>query len=132
MMRTRSAGQGSTGRSELRNRDAAALDGRGSDGVLRLVARIGLCGDREAAPCDSPGTRLEALLVHLGRVIEIWRYPVKSMGGEELERCALGKLGVPGDRGWAVRDEAAGEIRGAKKLPALLQLAARYLEEPAA
>src|ERR1043166_7472890 len=70
-------------------------------------------------------------VVDLGRVIEIWRYPVKSMGGEQLERCALGKLGIPGDRGWAVRDEAAGEIRGAKKLPALLLLATRYLEEPA-
>src|SRR5207249_9399410 len=54
------------------------------------------------------------------------------MGGEPLQSCALGTFGIPGDRGWAVRDEAAGEIRGAKKLPALLQLAARYLEEPAA
>jgi len=84
------------------------------------------------APCGSLTTRLEALLVHLGRVIEIWRYPVKSMGGEQLERCALGKLGIPGDRGWAVRDEAVNEIRGAKKLPSLLLLATRYLEEPAA
>src|SRR5439155_20376 len=44
----------------------------------------------------------------------------------------LGTFGIPGDRGWAVRDEAAGEIRGAKKLPALLLLGARYLEEPVA
>src|SRR2546425_4579397 len=78
---------------------------------------------------DQPTT---SAIVALGRVIEIWRYPVKSMGGEQLQRCALGKLGIPGDRGWAVRDEAAGEIRGAKKLPALLLLGARYLEEPAA
>src|SRR5881409_3066246 len=54
------------------------------------------------------------------------------MGGEPLQSCALGTFGIPGDRGWAVRDEAAGEIRGAKKLPALLLLGARYLEEPAA
>ena len=67
----------------------------------------------------------------VGRVTEIWRYPVKSMGGEQLSRCTIGERGIPGDRGWAVRDEAAGEIRGAKKLPALLLLSARYVEEPA-
>jgi uncharacterized protein YcbX len=67
----------------------------------------------------------------LGKVVGIWRYPVKSMGGERLERCTLGARGIPGDRGWALRDETAGEIRGAKKLPQLLQCHARYLEEPA-
>ena len=66
----------------------------------------------------------------LGKVIEIWRYPVKSMGGEQLERSSLGELGIPGDRGWALRDEKAREIRGAKKFPALLLCNARYLEEP--
>jgi hypothetical protein len=64
------------------------------------------------------------------RVRELWRYPVKSMGGERLERTAIGDKGVIGDRGWALRDEAAGEIRGAKKLPALLQCKARYVDEP--
>jgi len=64
-------------------------------------------------------------------VKEIWRFPVKSMQGERLERCELGPRGVVGDRGWAVRDEAAGEIRGAKKLPKLLQATARYAAEPA-
>jgi uncharacterized protein YcbX len=68
----------------------------------------------------------------VGRVSEIWRYPVKSMGGERLDRCELGALGVPGDRGWALRDETVGEIRGAKKLPALMLCHARYLEEPTA
>ncbi|MBI1817407.1 MAG: MOSC domain-containing protein [Deltaproteobacteria bacterium] len=67
----------------------------------------------------------------VGRVSEVWRYPVKSMGGERLQRGTLGPRGIPGDRGWAVRDEQAGEIRGAKKLPALLQCNARYLAEPA-
>jgi len=66
----------------------------------------------------------------LGKVIELWRYPVKSMGGERLQRTAIDAHGVRGDRGWALRDERAGEIRGAKKLPDLLRCAARYLEEP--
>ena len=69
--------------------------------------------------------------MRLGTVAGIWRYPVKSMRGERLERCALGGRGIPGDRGWALRDEAAAEIRGAKKLPQLLLCSARYLEEPA-
>jgi hypothetical protein len=66
----------------------------------------------------------------VGVVRELGRYPVKSMRGERVERTTLGALGVPADRGWAIRDETAGEIRGAKKLPALLQCAARYRTEP--
>jgi uncharacterized protein len=66
----------------------------------------------------------------LGRVVEVWRYPVKSMAGESLAAATFGHLGVLGDRGWALRDESAGEIRGAKKLPVLMQCRARYLEEP--
>lgn len=68
----------------------------------------------------------------IGTVREVWRYPVKSMGGERVEQTTLGPLGVPGDRGWALRDETAGEIRGAKKLPGLMMCTARYLTEPGA
>ena len=64
------------------------------------------------------------------KVSEIWRYPVKSMGGESLEHCHLGSLGLPGDRGFALRDEVVGEIRGAKKMASLLHCHARYLSEP--
>src|ERR1700675_2089133 len=65
-------------------------------------------------------------------VKEIWRFPVKSMQGERIQRGDLGLRGLVGDRGWAVRDERAGEIRGAKKLPQLLQATARYTAEPVA
>lgn len=66
-----------------------------------------------------------------GRVLELWRYPVKSMRGERVEQCdVVETFGIPGDRGWAIRDEDAGEIRGAKKIGELLQLAARYVEAP--
>ncbi len=71
-------------------------------------------------------------MTRVGTVKELWRYPVKSMAGERLARCAVGPLGVLGDRGWALRDEMAGEIRGAKKLGALMLCAARYLAEPTA
>lgn len=67
----------------------------------------------------------------IGAVKEIWRFPVKSMAGESLARGAVGGLGIVGDRGWALRDEKAGEIRGAKKMPQLIQCHAAYVEEPA-
>src|ERR671916_272755 len=67
----------------------------------------------------------------VGRVKEVWRYPFKSMAGERLEAAAVGARGLWGDRGWALRDEEAGEIRGAKISPALMLCAARYREEPA-
>ncbi len=66
----------------------------------------------------------------IGTVKEIWRYPVKSMAGERLQRANVGTLGIHGDRGWAIRDEKAGEIRNARKLPALLHCKAVYLREP--
>lgn len=66
----------------------------------------------------------------VGRVKEVWRYPLKSMAGERLEAVGVGARGLYGDRGWALRDEAAGEIRGAKINPKLMLCAARYREEP--
>ena len=68
---------------------------------------------------------------HVGTVRELWRHPVKSMRGEPIDRADVQhRYGIPGDRAWAVRDEQSGEIQGAKKIGALLALAARYLEEP--
>jgi uncharacterized protein YcbX len=56
----------------------------------------------------------------------IWRYPVKSMVGELVPQAAIVDAGMVGDRGWAVRDEVRGGIRGAKKIAGLMRLAARY------
>ena len=64
------------------------------------------------------------------KVEQLWRYPVKSMMGERQVTGAVGTLGLAGDRGWAVRDEERGGIRGAKKLAELMQLSARYVDEP--
>ncbi|HJQ34065.1 MAG TPA: MOSC N-terminal beta barrel domain-containing protein [Pyrinomonadaceae bacterium] len=68
--------------------------------------------------------------MNVGRVKEVWRYPVKSMAGERLEACEVGARGLYGDRGWALRDEEAGEIRGAKMSPKLMLCSARYREGP--
>ena len=37
-------------------------------------------------------------------VTEIWRYPVKTMAGEKLQRARLGPLGIEGDRVVHVED----------------------------
>jgi MOSC domain-containing protein len=66
----------------------------------------------------------------VGRVREIWRYPVKSMAGERLRRSQVSTQGLWGDRGWAIRDEASGEIHNAKRHPILMQCSAVYRSEP--
>jgi len=68
--------------------------------------------------------------MHIGTIKEIWRYPVKSMAGEQLDSTTVESLGIPGDRGWALRDETTGEITNGKRFPLLMQCAARYRTDP--
>ncbi|MBJ19691.1 MAG: MOSC domain-containing protein [bacterium] len=66
----------------------------------------------------------------IGQVREILRYPVKSMAAESLaETSATTGRGLIGDRAWALWDVVAKEIRGAKKIPSLLDCRSRYVEE---
>ncbi len=60
----------------------------------------------------------------------VWRHPAKSMQGGTVDALQLVATGALGDRVWAVRDEEKGGIRGAKKIAGLMDLAARFLEEP--
>jgi uncharacterized protein YcbX len=66
----------------------------------------------------------------IGTVQQIWRYPVKSMAGEQLKDCTVGPLGLPGDRGWAVRDEEKSEIKTGTRIPVLMQCASQYRDQP--
>jgi len=66
----------------------------------------------------------------IGTVQQIWRYPVKSMAGERLSGCDVGSLGLPGDRGWAIRDEIKSEVKTGTRIPLLMQCASEYREEP--
>jgi hypothetical protein len=47
-----------------------------------------------------------------GSVVALWRYPVKSMMGEELNSSEVTDRGLLGDRQFAVVDSATGKIGG--------------------
>ncbi|PYX01126.1 MAG: MOSC domain-containing protein, partial [Acidobacteria bacterium] len=40
----------------------------------------------------------------LGSILSLWRYPVKSMIGEELNTVDVGDRGLQGDRAYALID----------------------------
>jgi uncharacterized protein YcbX len=63
-----------------------------------------------------------------GTVSRLWRWPVKSMAGEELRALSLGPRGVGGDRSHAVLHEHKGAWRPltAREAPRLLAWRAAY------
>jgi uncharacterized protein len=67
----------------------------------------------------------------VGTVAEIWRYPVKSMGGERLAQSAIATRGLHADRMWAVRDLGLDTFTTARRWPVLLQCSARFAQDPA-
>ena len=69
----------------------------------------------------------------LGSVVSIWRYPVKSMMGEELNAADLTQRGVLGDRAHALIDVETGKVASAKnprKWPGLFEFRSSYAEPP--
>ncbi|MCP9772367.1 MOSC domain-containing protein [Synechococcus sp. Tobar12-5m-g] len=69
----------------------------------------------------------------VGEVAALWRYPVKSMLGEALERLSVDSRGVCGDRAWALWDHATSRVASAKNprlWKELLGYRARFLAEP--
>jgi uncharacterized protein YcbX len=54
------------------------------------------------------------------RVLELWRYPVKSLQGERLHEAEIGPLGIAGDRHWALFDRDTGFGLTARRVPDLL------------
>jgi uncharacterized protein len=55
------------------------------------------------------------------QVAEIWRYPVKTMAGEKLQRATVGPLGIEGDRVVHVED-ARGRVITSRSHPRFLGL----------
>ena len=69
----------------------------------------------------------------VGTVRALWRFPVKSMRGEELDAAYLSEGGIVGDRAFAIRDRETGKVASAKnpKLwPNLLGCRAAFVEPP--
>jgi uncharacterized protein YcbX len=58
-------------------------------------------------------------------VSRLGRYPVKSFQGETVDHADINTVGMPGDRLWAVIDQATGKALSAKREPRLLDAAAR-------
>jgi hypothetical protein len=59
------------------------------------------------------------------RVLELWRYPVKSLQGERLDEAEIRAGGIDGDRQWALFDTVSGLGLTARREPDLLFAAAR-------
>jgi uncharacterized protein YcbX len=59
------------------------------------------------------------------QVLEVWRFPVKSLLGERLDAADVGPQGVAGDRAWALFDVATGVGLTARRVPELLFAAGR-------
>ena len=69
----------------------------------------------------------------IGSVAELWRFPVKSMAGEQLEEAEITDRGLLGDRGYRLIDAETGKVVSAKStkfFPGVLDCQARFLEPP--
>jgi uncharacterized protein YcbX len=72
-----------------------------------------------------------ATQTELGRVGSLWRYPVKSMMGEELNAAEVTGRGLRGDRAYALVDRADGKVATAKnprKWPHLFDFRATFID----
>src|SRR6266404_6081568 len=68
-----------------------------------------------------------------GSVVALWRYPVKSMMGEELNAAEVSKAGLLGDRAYALVDGSDGKVASAKnprKWPRLFDFRAALADVP--
>src|SRR3989442_1262849 len=69
--------------------------------------------------------------MNLGSVVALWRYPVKSMMGEELNAAEITQWGLHGDRAYALVDSSDGKVATAKnprKWPRLFDFHATFIE----
>src|SRR6266576_4415422 len=68
-----------------------------------------------------------------GSVVALWRYPVKSMMGEELNATEVAKTGLLGDRAYALVDSSDAKVASAKnprKWPQLFDFRAALADAP--
>jgi uncharacterized protein YcbX len=69
----------------------------------------------------------------VGAVVSLWRYPVKSMMGEELNAAEVSERGLLGDRAYALVDGSDGKVASAKnprKWPQMFEYRAAFVDPP--
>jgi hypothetical protein len=69
----------------------------------------------------------------VGTIVSVWRYPVKSMMGEELNVSEVSERGLLGDRSYALIDSSDGKVASAKnprKWPRLFDFRAALAKVP--
>jgi uncharacterized protein YcbX len=69
----------------------------------------------------------------VGSVVGLWRFPVKSMRGEQLQEADVTERGILGDRAYALIDKDTGKVVSAKSVklfPDLLNCKAAFVEPP--
>jgi uncharacterized protein YcbX len=70
-----------------------------------------------------------------GKVVSIWRYPIKSMLGEELNSSYVTERGLVGDRAYALIDKETGKVASAKnprKWETLFDFRCMFVDPPKA
>ena len=73
------------------------------------------------------------MLTAAGSVVSLWRYPIKSMLGEELNTTSIADGSLLGDRSFALVDSETGKVASAKnprKWPRLFEFRAAFVEPP--
>src|SRR5438034_2728597 len=76
-------------------------------------------------------TKSNTMPMNVGSVVSLWRYPVKSMMGEELNATEITQRGLLGDRAYALIDSSDGKVATAKnprKWPSLFDFRATFVE----
>ena len=74
-----------------------------------------------------------AISEDVGSVATLWRFPVKSMAGEQLHEVEVTERGVLGDRAYALIEEDTGKVVSAKSVrlfPNLLDCKAAFVAPP--
>jgi len=78
-------------------------------------------------------TAMSNVTEDVASVVALWRYPVKSMMGEELNAADVTERGVLGDRPYALVDAETGKVVSAKeprKWAKLFEFRASFVEPP--
>ena len=69
----------------------------------------------------------------VGTVSELWRFPVKSMAGEQLDEAVFANEGLLGDRAYGLIDAETNKVvsgKSTKLFPGILDCQATFLEPP--